>query len=156
AGAHTAFRVNQDAMRVAGQFVPVAPAVDRMSAPLQFVDRLRRKPSLDVERIARLTERETTGEEARRLQCFLNIAAVVDERDVSLQMQLRLTVGAHAAERSPEFAFAEGERGNQRVQRDLPGLEFVWARRIKREISGSILQYDAGPPRDDRRAKARP
>jgi hypothetical protein len=48
---------------------------------------------------------------------------IVDHRDVGLQVDLRLAVGAHAAEHRPELVVAERERGDQRVQRHLARLE---------------------------------
>src|SRR6185437_2905842 len=71
-------RVDDDAVGVAGIFVPAAPAVEQVATPLQRVDRRRRHARFDVQRVARLAYREPARQEARALERLLDIAAVVD------------------------------------------------------------------------------
>src|SRR6478609_9361820 len=53
-----ACRIDGDAVGVARDLVPVAPAVDQVAAPLELVDRARREAGLEVQRVARLQEAE--------------------------------------------------------------------------------------------------
>src|SRR5258708_38549739 len=119
-------------------------SVDEMAAALELVDGAARIARLDVQRVARLAEREAAREPARITDCLLDIAAVIDHGDVSLELDLRLAVGAHAAEHRPEFLLLERQRGNQRVQRHLAGLEAVGMLWIEREIGAAVLQHHAG------------
>ena len=69
---------------------------------------------------------------------------MVDQRDVGLQMDLRLAIGAHAAQYRPKLVVPEGQRGDQGVQRGLARLDLVGARGIEREIGRAVLQHHAG------------
>ena len=77
----------------------------------------------------------------------------VDHRDVGLQVDLRLAVGAHAAEHRPELLFPERERRDQRVQRHLARLEAIGMLRVEREVRAAVLQHDAGLGRGDARSE---
>ena len=68
---------------------------------------------------------------------------MVDQRDVGLQMDLRLAIGAHAAQYRPKLVVPEGQRGDQGVQRGLARLDPVGARGIEREIGRAVLQHHA-------------
>src|SRR4051812_44049924 len=61
AGAKFRLGFDRDAVRVAGELVPVAPAVERMAAARELIDGLLRVARLDVQRVARLAEREAAG-----------------------------------------------------------------------------------------------
>src|SRR6185295_728459 len=111
-----------DAVGMPGELVPVAPAIDRVAAPLELVDRGARIARLDVQRVARLAEREAPGQPARPGDRLLHAAAIVDHRDVGLQVDLRLPVRAHAAEDGPQPLSFERQRGDERVQRHLARL----------------------------------
>src|SRR5947208_904563 len=92
AGEHTALAVDGDAVGVAGELVPVAPALQRMSAARELVDGFPRIARLDVQRVARLAERKTPGEPARQGERLLDVLTEVDHRDVGLHVDLRLAV----------------------------------------------------------------
>src|SRR3954469_18865570 len=102
-------------MRVARELVPFAPTIEAVAAALELRQRFGWVAGLDVQRIARLAECEAARQPARRGERGLDIEAVIDHRHVSLQVDLRLAVGAHAAERGPEALVPEGERCNQRM-----------------------------------------
>ena len=84
--------------------------------------------------------------------CWMS-EAEVDHRDVGLQVDLRLAVGAHAAEHRPELLVLERERRDQRVQRHLAGLEAIGMLRVEREIGAAVLQHHAGLGGGDARAE---
>src|SRR6185437_14633243 len=75
-------RVDDDAVGVAGIFVPVAPAIQQVAAPLERGERRCRHAALDVQRVARLADREAPAQEARGFECLLDVAAVVDHGEV--------------------------------------------------------------------------
>src|SRR5688572_33393723 len=100
-----------------GELVPVAPAVDRMAAALELVYGLAREARLDVQRVARLAQPEAARQPARPGERLLDVLPEVDHRDVGLQVDLRLAVGAHAAQHRPELFVLERQRSDQRVQR---------------------------------------
>src|SRR5688572_15998752 len=94
---------------MAGELVPVAPAVHRMPAPLEFADRVARKARLDMQRVARLAQAEAPRQPARSGERLLDVLPVVDHRHVGLQVDLRLAIRAHAAEHCPETLVFESE-----------------------------------------------
>src|SRR5262249_49035587 len=120
-------RIDGDAVGMAGVLVPVGPAVEQMPTALELVDGLAREARLDMQRVARLADGETAGQEARHVERLLDVEAVVDQGVVDLQMDLRLAVGAHATQHGPQFVVPESERGDQRVQRRLARLDTVGA-----------------------------
>src|SRR5688500_20252793 len=95
---------------MAGELVPVAPAIDRMAAALELVDGLAREARLDVQRVARLAQAEAARQPARPGERLLDVLPEVDHRDVGLQVDLRLAVGAHAAQYCPELFRSEERR----------------------------------------------
>ena len=48
-------------MRMASEFVPIAPTVDAMTATLKLIDGYLGKARFDVQRIARLAQPEAPG-----------------------------------------------------------------------------------------------
>src|SRR6266700_1694354 len=87
------------------------------------------------------------GQRRRPRHRLLHVESVVDHRRIGLQVDLRLTVGAHAAEDLPQGIAPEGERGDEGVQWNLPRLEAVRMRRVEAEIGAPVLEHDAGAPR---------
>src|SRR5476651_2910300 len=79
-----ALGIDHDAVRVAREFVPVAPLIDDVAAPLHLRDRLGRKAALHMQRVAAFAQTEAAREEARRLQRLLHVAAMVDHGEVGL------------------------------------------------------------------------
>src|SRR5919106_5753589 len=92
-----------DAVRMPRQLVPVVPAIERMAAALELVDRRARVARLDMQRVARLAEREAPGEPAWHGERLLDVQAEVDHGDVGLHVDLRLAIRAHAAEHRPQL-----------------------------------------------------
>src|SRR5579883_3492398 len=86
ADAQAAPRIDDDAVGVTGIFVPVAPAVQQVASALQRIERGGRHAALDVERVARLADREPAAQEAGALQRLLDVAAVVDHGEIGLQV----------------------------------------------------------------------
>jgi len=78
-----------------------------VAATLERVDRGARIAGLDVQRVAGLAEREASRKPARHVERLLDVEAEVDHGDVGLHVDLRLAVGAHAAENRPETIFLE-------------------------------------------------
>jgi hypothetical protein len=74
--------------------------------------------------------------------------AVVDQVDPGLEMDLRLAVGAHAADHAPQAVVAECHRRNQRMERRLARLESIRVGRVEREIRAAVLQNDAAVASD--------
>src|SRR6266566_1435087 len=138
-----AARVDGDAVGVAGQLVPGLPAIDRVAPVGQLRDGGLGESALQVELVPRVADREAPREPARGLDRTLDVEPEVDQRGVHLEMDLRLAVRAHAAHDLPQAAVAEGERGDQGVQRPLAGLEPVRVLRIQREVGAPILEHDA-------------
>ena len=54
-----------------------------------------------MQHVARFADREAARQEARHLDRLLDVEAVVDHGQIGLQMNLRLAVGAHAAQHAP-------------------------------------------------------
>src|SRR5581483_2652178 len=79
-GAHAALLVDGKTLRMPGEFVPIGPALEPVAAARQLVERLARETAFDVQRIARLAEREAAREPARRRERRLDIEPVVDQR----------------------------------------------------------------------------
>src|SRR5947199_9722301 len=104
AAQHAVPPVDHDAVRVTGHFVPGAPAVDRVAALRQRIDRSFGEAALDMQRITRLAEREAAGQEPRYLDRFLNVETEIDHRRIELHLDLRLAVRAHATQHAPELA----------------------------------------------------
>src|SRR5947207_3279004 len=100
-----------------------------MTAALELVDGGAGEARLDMQRVACLAEREASREPARPTDRFLDGAAVVDHRHVGLQVDLRLAVGAHAAERGPQLLVLERHRRDERVQWRLAWLQAIGMRR---------------------------
>jgi len=73
-----------------------------MASALEFFQGALGVSSLDVEQVARFAQGEAAGKSARRVDCLLHVQAEVDHDDVSLELDLRLAVGAHAAEYLPQ------------------------------------------------------
>src|SRR5688572_18397813 len=119
-------------MGVAGELVPAAPAVDRMAAALELVDRFPRKARLDVQRIAPFAQSEAARPPARPGERLLDILPEVDHRAVGLYVDLRLPVGSHAAEHGPKTLVPEGQGRDERMQRHLARLEAVWVLGVER------------------------
>src|SRR5690349_15113838 len=106
-----------------GLLAPVRPPVHRVPAPLELPDGRFGEASFHVEEVAGLADIEAPRQPARRFQRLLYIESEIDQPGVRLKMNLRLAVGAHAAEQVPEAAFLQRHRRDQRVQRALAGLE---------------------------------
>src|SRR5205809_4605028 len=138
---------------MARKLAEIRPAICRVSPPLELLDGRRGKSPFDVEQVARVADIEAPREPARHLERPLDVEAEIDEAHVALQVDLRLAVRAHAAENLPKAAVLERERRDQRVQRALARLEAVGMLRIEREVSGAVLQHDAGVARDHARAE---
>src|SRR5512139_2030954 len=96
-----------------------------MAASLEFGDGLARKARLDMQCVAFLEEAEAARQEARHVERLLNIEATVEQGAIDLHMDLRLAVGAHAAQNRPQLVVPEGQRGNQRMQGSLARLDAV-------------------------------
>ena len=81
--------------------------------------------------VAFFAKREAAGEPARCFERFLDVAAEVDQVDVGLQVDLRLAIGAHATDHTPQLVVPETERGDQGVQRRLAGRQAVRVGRVE-------------------------
>ena len=141
-------RIDGDAVGVAGHLVPGAPAVDGVAALRERVDR-RRGKRLSMCSVSRASPSAKRPDRKRgSLDRLLDVEAVVDHRRIELQLDLRLAVGAHAAEHAPELAVAVGDRGDQRVQRHLAGLEPIGmvADRARNRRRGSAARRRCFPP----------
>src|SRR5262249_3044427 len=103
---HPRLRIDRDAVGVSGAFVPVGPPVDDVAAPRQLGDRRLGKTTLDVQRVARLEEAEAARQETRHVERLLDVEAMIDQRAVDLHVDLRLAVGAHAAQHAPKLVVA--------------------------------------------------
>src|SRR5947208_10994423 len=114
--------IDRDPVRVSRQLLPRRPAVHSMTAALELRERRRRKARLHVQEITRVADDVAPGQPPRRPHGLLDIHAEVDHGCVSLEVDLGLAVGAHAAEHLPEGVALEGERSDQGVKRDLAGL----------------------------------
>src|SRR5687768_7437697 len=125
AGQKSRARIARNAVGMSGELIPIAPAIDRMAAALELVDRRAREARLDVQGVARLAQPEAPRQPARPGERLLDVLPEVDHRDVGLQVDLRLSVGAHAAEHRPQLLVLERERSDQRVQRHLARLEAI-------------------------------
>src|SRR5918999_5433767 len=123
AAQHAVPPVDGNAMRMAGHFVPGVPSVDDVAALCERINRIYREPPFDMQRVARLAEREAAGQESRHLDRFLDVETEIDHGGIKLELNLRLAIRAHATEHAPELAVAFGHRCDQRMQRDLAGLE---------------------------------
>src|SRR4029453_3817410 len=110
---------------MARRLVPVAPAIEQVAAALQLGNGRAWKARFYVQGVARLEESEAAGQEARHVERLLDVQPMVDHRAVGLHVDLRLAVGAHAAQRGPEPVVPEGERGDQRVQGRLARLDAI-------------------------------
>src|SRR4051812_22592913 len=102
-----------------GQLVPVTPTVHGMAPSLELAHGGLGETAFQVEQVARLADRPPTGEEARQLEGRLDVQAEVDHPDVRLQLDLRLSVGAHAAQHAPELALALAHGRDEGVKGDL-------------------------------------
>src|SRR5499433_2849130 len=131
-------RIDGDAVRVARPLLPRGPPMHEMAAALEFGEGGRGEARLHVEEITGVTEGEAAGEPARRRHRLLHVEAVIDHRGVGLQVDLGLAVRPHAAEDLPERIVPEGERGDQGVEGNLPGLEPVRMGGIEREVCASV------------------
>src|ERR1035437_6604557 len=119
-----------------------------MASALELFQRALRVSALDVEQVARLAQGKAAGEPARRFDCLLHVQAEVDHGDVGLKLDLRLAVGAHAAEYLPQLVAAKGKRCDEGMQRALAGLEFVGMLGVERKVGAAVLQHDAALRRD--------
>lgn len=126
---------------MAGEFVPCPPAVQHMASAIELFQGALRVTPLDVEQVARFAQGEAAGEPARRFDCLLNVQAEVDHGNIGLELDLRLAVGAHAAEHLPQLVVAKGERCDQRVRRPLARLDPVVMRR-GRQFSQPVSPFD--------------
>src|SRR5438552_6698674 len=124
-------------MGVAGLLIPRTPAMDGMASLFKRAQCVCGKAVLHVQRVARLAERETTGQESRQLDGFLDVQAEVDHASIKLELDLRLAIRAHAAKHAPELAVSLGHGRDQGMQRYLPGFEAIGMGWIEGEIRPS-------------------
>src|SRR5437764_7044095 len=78
AAAQNSLQSDRDAVGVAGLLIPQTPAMDGMATLFKRAQCVRRKAALHVQRVAHFAERETTGQESRQLNGFLDVEAEVD------------------------------------------------------------------------------
>jgi hypothetical protein len=83
----------------------------------------------------------------------LDIEPEIEHCRVDLRVDLGLAIGAHAAEHTPELAFALADRGDERVEGDLAGSQAVGVIGVERKIGASVLQHHTAATRDDGRAE---
>src|SRR2546427_10777179 len=105
-----------------GQFAPVGPPVHRVSPTLELLHGRLGKTPFDIEQVARVADGEAPREPARHLERLLDVKAEIDEAHIALQVDLRLAVGAHAAEYLPGATVLQRDRRDQRVHRALARL----------------------------------
>src|SRR6266480_6529815 len=141
--AHARHRVDRNAVRVAGELAEIRPAICRVSPPLELLHGRFGETPFDVEQVARVADGEAPREPARHLERLLDVKAEIDEAHIALQVDLRLAVGAHAAEYLPGATVLQRDRRDQRVHRALARLEGVGMLWIERKVGRAILQDDA-------------
>src|SRR5437879_10926710 len=81
---------------------------------------------------------------ARKLKRGLDVEAKACQRGVDLGVGLRLSIAAHGAKDDRRATIAEGERGDERMERTLARCQRVRREGIEREVGAAILQGDAG------------
>jgi len=79
----------------------------------------------------------------RRVDCGLEVEAVVEVGEEDMQRPLVLLVAARRAERQPGFAAAQGERRAERRARSLPTFKAVRVIRVQVEHLRSGTQAEA-------------
>src|SRR5260221_5596431 len=103
-----------------------------MSPALELLYGRLGKTAFDIEQVARVADIEAPREPARHLERLLDVEAEIDEAHVTLQVDLRLAVRAHAAEHLPGPAVLERDRRDQRVHRALARPEAAGVHPVER------------------------
>src|SRR5258708_10634719 len=124
-----------------------------MPPPLELLHGRLRKTAFDIEQVARISDIEAARQPARHLDRLLDVETEIDEAYVTLQVDLRLAIRAHAAEHLPGPALLECDRRDEGMHRALARLEAVGGLRIERETRPAGFPHDAPVTRDHPRAE---
>src|SRR2546428_413938 len=110
-----------------------------VAPPFQRGHDAARHARLDVGRVRRLVGQERADQEARPLDRFLDVHAVLEDVGDDLGVEHRLTVAAHRRHSQQGMVVPRDDGGDERVEGALPGRQRGGMRRVEAEVPATIL-----------------